>query len=168
MDLNGKKNYNKAEYDKYILGSAEVVGLMCLKIFVEGNEDHYKTLTPFAQKLGSAFQKINFLRDIKNDYEELGRTYFPNIKIESLDLTQKREIEANIEADFKEGLKGIKMLPNSSRGGVYLAYIYYLELLKKIKKMKPKYILKNRVRVSNIKKTQLMIKSIIQNKLNWL
>src|SRR5690606_38728041 len=131
-DLNPVK-YTPELYKKYILGSAEVVGLMCLKVFVNGNEEQYQKLTPFAMKLGSAFQKVNFLRDLKDDYNILGRSYFPNINLEYFDNASKEEIEKDIEHDFNEALRGIKMLPPSSRFGVFLAYRYYLSLFRKIK-----------------------------------
>ena len=128
MDLDSEKNYDQKEYEKYILGSAEVVGLMCLKVFVDGDDKLYKKLSNSAQKLGSAFQKINFLRDIKDDYHELGRTYFPNINLSNFNSKEKKEIESDIQKDFDDGYLGIKLLPSDARLGVYLAYIYYLKL----------------------------------------
>ena len=163
MDLDSEKNYDQKEYEKYILGSAEVVGLMCLKVFVDGDDKIYKKLSYSAQKLGSAFQKINFLRDIKDDYNELGRTYFPNINLSNFNSKEKKEIESDIQKDFDNGYLGIKLLPSDARLGVYLAYIYYLKLFEKIKKIKPEIILKKRVRISNTKKFILMISSIIKN-----
>ena len=163
MDLDSKKIYDQREYEKYILGSAEVVGLMCLKVFVDGDDKIYKKLSYSAQKLGSAFQKINFLRDIKDDYNELGRTYFPNINLSNFNSKEKKEIESDIQKDFDDGYLGIKLLPSDARLGVYLAYIYYLKLFEKIKKLKPEIILKKRVRISNTKKFILMISSIIKN-----
>jgi len=163
MDLDSEKNYDQKEYEKYILGSAEVVGLMCLKVFVDGDDKIYKKLSYSAQKLGSAFQKINFLRDIKDDYNELGRTYFPNINLSNFNSKEKKEIESDIQKDFDDGYLGIKLLPPDARLGVYLAYIYYLKLFEKIKKLKPEIILKKRVRISNTKKFILMISSIIKN-----
>ncbi len=163
MDLDSEKNYDQKEYEKYILGSAEVVGLMCLKVFVDGDDKIYKKLSYSAQKLGSAFQKINFLRDIKDDYNELGRTYFPNINLSNFNSKEKKEIESDIQKDFDDGYLGIKLLPSDARLGVYLAYIYYLKLFEKIKKLKPEIILKKRVRISNTKKFILMISSIIKN-----
>ena len=163
MDLDSEKNYDQKEYEKYILGSAEVVGLMCLKVFVDGDDKIYKKLSYSAQKLGSAFQKINFLRDIKDDYNELGRTYFPNINLSNFNSKEKKEIEYDIQKDFDDGYLGIKLLPSDARLGVYLAYIYYLKLFEKIKKLKPEIILKKRVRISNTKKFILMISSIIKN-----
>ncbi len=163
MDLDAEKIYDQKEYEKYILGSAEVVGLMCLKVFVDGDDNIYKKLSYSAQKLGSAFQKINFLRDIKDDYNELGRTYFPNINLSNFNTKEKKEIESDIQKDFDDGYLGIKLLPSDARLGVYLAYIYYLKLFEKIKKIKPEIILKKRVRISNTKKFILMISSIIKN-----
>ncbi len=167
MDLSYNK-YNTNEYEDYILGSAEVVGLMCLRVFTENDENLFNKLKPFAMKLGSAFQKINFLRDVKQDYEELGRTYFPYIDMSKFTATEKNEIEKDILSDFEDGLKGIKMLPHSSRKGVYLAYYYYKKLFVKIKKLPPNKILTTRVRISNIEKLYLMIKSMIKYKLNYL
>ena len=163
MDLDSEKNYDQKEYEKYILGSAEVVGLMCLKVFVDGDDKLYKKLSNSAQKLGSAFQKINFLRDIKDDYHELGRTYFPNINLSNFNSKEKKEIESDIQKDFDDGYLGIKLLPSDARLGVYLAYIYYLKLFEKIKKIKPEIILKKRVRISNKKKFILMVSSVIKN-----
>jgi len=166
MDLDPERIYDKKEYEKYILGSAEVVGLMCLKVFVQGDEKNYHKLSHYAKKLGSAFQKINFLRDLKSDYYELGRAYFPNIDLKKFTWKEKKEIELDIEKDFQEGHKGIKMLPEDAKLGVYLAYIYYLKLFQKIKRLEPELILKKRVRVSDFKKGLLMIQSIIKVKLN--
>ena len=166
MDLDTERVYDKKEYEKYILGSAEVVGLMCLKVFVEGDKDSYDDLSHYAKRLGSAFQKINFLRDINADYNDLGRTYFPDIDLLNFSLQEKREIEIDIQKDFKEGYKGIKMLPSDAKSGVYLAYVYYLKLFEKIKCLKPEVILKKRVRVSNIRKFILMLRSYIKIKLN--
>mgnify|MGYP000144074471 FL=1 len=131
MDLN-KQFYSKEQYELYILGSAEVVGLMCLKVFVEGNDAEYERLKPSAMKLGSAFQKINFLRDLKDDFQTLGRTYFPGINMEEFNATVKKEIEADIEADFRAGYEGILQLPKNARFGVYMAYKYYFKLFNKI------------------------------------
>ncbi len=137
MDLQ-QIEYDSDLYKTYILGSAEVVGLMCLQVFTDGNKDKYAELKPYAMKLGSAFQKINFLRDLKEDYHILGRTYFPNVDISGFDNKIKYAIEKEIEEEFDEALIGIKKLPASSIFGVYLAYKYYLSLFKKIKKNHPK------------------------------
>ena len=166
MDLDSERIYDQQEYEKYILGSAEVVGLMCLKIFVNGDQDRYEKLSYHAKKLGSAFQKINFLRDVSADYNQLGRTYFPGIDLGNFTLAEKKEIELDIQKDFQEGYVGIRMLPRDVKFGVYLSYIYYLKLFEKIKCVKPEVILKKRIRISNIKKFLLMIRSFIQSKLN--
>ena len=168
MDLEKDQVYNTKKYKQYILGSAEVVGLMCLKVFTEKDTQLYKKLTPYAQKLGSAFQKVNFLRDIKSDYFELGRTYFPNIHIDQFNTETKKEIESDIEKDFTIAYEGIKMLPNDARGGVYLAYIYYLKLFLKIKKTDASKILKQRIRINNTTKLLLLTQSIFKNKLNLI
>ncbi len=165
MDLE-KVNYTAEKYQEYILGSAEVVGLMCLHVFTEGNKDLYSELKPFAMKLGAAFQKINFLRDMKADYQILGRTYFPNVDMTKFSTQTKREIENEIELDFKEALIGIKKLPSSSKGGVYLAYVYYHSLFKKIKKLPAQKILSERIHISNGQKLGLMINSMLQYKMN--
>jgi phytoene/squalene synthetase len=167
MDLSDHV-YDKSTYDKYILGSAEVVGLMCLKIFVEGNNSEYERLKPFAMKLGSAFQKINFLRDLKADYQELGRTYFPGINMDEFNATVKKEIEADIEVDFKLGLDGIKMLPHKARFGVYMAYKYYFKLFKKIKQTQAEVILTERVRIPNRRKFRILLTSFLRHNLNLL
>ena len=168
MDLNENQNYDQEKYEKYILGSAEVVGLMCLKVFVEKNDKLYNELKPLAKKLGSAFQKVNFLRDLKSDYVNLGRVYFPNVNISSFNNDNKKLIEQDIEQDFKTAYKGIKQLPKTSRGGVYLAYIYYLELLIKIKKTTPNSIFETRIRINNTIKVLLMLKSKFQNQFNLI
>jgi len=167
MDLE-KQFYVKENYEKYILGSAEVVGLMCLKVFLNGNQEKYNELKPYAMKLGAAFQKINFLRDLKDDYQTLGRTYFPNVDMTEFTLQAKREIEEEIAIDFKEALIGIKKLPVSSKGGVYLAYVYYLTLFKKIKRVSVDRVMVERIRVSNGEKIALMFKSMLQFKTNML
>lgn len=167
MDLE-KKEYDKSKYEQYILGSAEVVGLMCLKIFVKGNDEEYERLKPLAMKLGSAFQKINFLRDLKADYQELGRTYFPGIDLNEFNATVKKEIEADIEIDFKLGYEGIKQLPKQARFGVYMAYIYYYKLFTKIKSTPAEVILNERVRIPNNKKYRLFVTSFVRHNLNLL
>ncbi len=167
MDLD-KINYSKEKYETYILGSAEVVGLMCLHVFTEGNAKMYEDLKPFAMKLGAAFQKVNFLRDLNADYHTLGRTYFPNVDMTNFSTDDKLLIEKEIEKDFKEALTGIKQLPSSSKGGVYLAYVYYNSLFKKIKSLPAQKILKERIRISNGHKFGLMINSMFQYKLNLL
>ena len=164
MDLN-KVEYNPELYEQYILGSAEVVGLMCLHVFTEKDQTAYEALKPYAMKLGSAFQKVNFLRDLKDDYQILGRTYFPNLDLMDFNLHIKKQIELDIERDFEMALPGIKKLPRSSKTGVYLAYVYYLSLFKKIKRLPVKQLLSKRVRINNRKKIGLMFNSLIQIKL---
>ncbi|MDH0660662.1 MULTISPECIES: phytoene/squalene synthase family protein [unclassified Empedobacter] len=164
MDLQ-KIDYNSALYNEYIFGSAEVVGLMCLQVFTEGNKEKFEELKPYAMKLGSAFQKINFLRDLKDDYQILGRTYFPNVDMAVFDNHIKCQIEKEIEEEFKEALIGIKKLPNSSMFGVYLAYKYYISLFRKIKRKKSSEILNNRVRVSNPQKIVVAFKSYVRYKI---
>ena len=167
MDLD-KNNYSKEKYEQYILGSAEVVGLMCLYVFTEGNIDLYNELKPFAMKLGAAFQKVNFLRDLKADYTELNRSYFPGINLEQFSSQSKRQIENEIENNFKEALLGIKKLPASSKGGVYLAYVYYKSLFNKIKRVPAERVLTERIRISNGGKLRLMANSMLQYKMNML
>jgi len=157
--------YDTDLYKEYILGSAEVVGLMCLQVFVEGDTAAYNRLKPFAMKLGSAFQKVNFLRDLNHDYEQLGRTYFPNIEMSIFNRHAKDAIEAEIAEEFAEALKGIRKLPVSSKFGVYLAYKYYLSLFSKIRKLPPEKILNERVRIPNRQKVSLMMSSYIQYKM---
>jgi 15-cis-phytoene synthase len=167
MDLD-KNNYNQAGYEEYILGSAEVVGLMCLKIFVEGDEKVYLKLKPDAMKLGSAFQKINFLRDLKADVHTLGRAYFPGFEIENFNVGTKKEIETDIQKDFDAGLRGIKELPRKARLGVYLAYIYYISLFRKIKNTCPEKVMNTRIRISNSKKYMLFVGSYFKHQFNLI
>lgn len=167
MDLD-KKEYDSDKYELYILGSAEVVGLMCLKIFVNGDDNEYERLKPYAMKLGSAFQKINFLRDLKADYQELGRTYFPGIDLNQFSTLVKKEIEADIEQDFKMGYEGIKQLPKNARFGVYMAYIYYYKLFQRIKSTSAQVILNERIRIPNNKKYGLFITSYVRHNLNLI
>lgn len=164
MDLE-KVDYTNEKYQKYILGSAEVVGLMCLHVFTEGDKKLFEDLKPYAMKLGAAFQKVNFLRDLKDDYHVLGRTYFPGVDITNFSAEAKEQIEKDIEEDFSIALKGIKMLPASSKGGVYLAYVYYQSLFKKIKKLPAQRILAGRVRINNGHKFGLMINSLVECKM---
>lgn len=167
MDLH-QIDYNSDLYKEYIFGSAEVVGLMCLQVFTNGNMEKYEKLKPYAMKLGSAFQKINFLRDLKDDYKVLGRTYFPNINMGVFDNDVKKQIEKEIELEFKEALIGIKKLPNSSMFGVYLAYKYYLSLFQKIKRKSSNDILANRVRIPNSEKAFVALKSYVRYKTAYL
>lgn len=166
MDLD-YRNYQDASFQKYIYGSAEVVGLMCLKVFCEGNQEQYAKLIEQARALGAAFQKINFLRDLKSDFQERGRIYFPNVSyFTSFDKQMKVQIEEDIEADFISALEGIRQLPTSSRFGVYIAYIYFYRLLKKIHRLEPKKVLEQRVRVSNSEKLLIFCSSWLRFKFN--
>lgn len=167
MDLQ-KHFYTRKLYEQYIYGSAESVGLMCLKVFCEGNEQLFNALKEPAMKLGSAFQKINFLRDINADNEVLGRTYFPGIDLKNFSIEDKKNIEAEIEAELKEAMQGIRNLPSSSRSGVYLAYNYYLVLFNKIKSASPVTIFSTRIRVNNVRKAGLLFNCMIRHQLNIL
>jgi phytoene/squalene synthetase len=167
MDL-GRIDYNKEKFDQYILGSAEVVGLMCLKVFCEGNQKEYEKLKTYAMRLGAAFQKINFLRDLNADYSQLGRSYFPNVDLSKFDDDVKAEIEADIEEDFKEGLKGITQLPMGARLGVYVAYVYFFKLFQKIKKVRANRVMNERIRIPNQEKLSLLLKSYVKFRLNLL
>ena len=167
MDL-GKVNYNDTSYEKYILGSAEVVGLMCLRVFVKGNATMYETLKPYAMKLGSAFQKVNFLRDAREDFQSLGRNYFPNANLMYFTLQEKLSIEADIRKDFEIALEGIRKLPAGSRRGVYLAYFYYKKLFDKICRTDVEKIMSKRIRIPNLAKFYLMINSYMRHQLNLI
>ncbi len=168
MDLTKKKYSTVKEYKEYIYGSADVVGLMCLKVFVQGDEKLFNKLKNNAMKLGSAFQKVNFLRDLKADMENLNRTYFPNTKFEKLSESEKNEIINEIENDFKYGLEGIKKLPLDAKFGVFMAYRYYNQLLKKLKKTPATEIINRRIRVPNLKKIELLTRSYVKYQLNLL
>ena len=167
MDIH-QQTYSYEKYKEYILGSAEVVGLMCLMVFVNGNKEKYNRLKPSAMKLGSAFQKINFLRDLKADYNELGRVYFPGINMNKFCNTTKKELEADIEKDFQLGLEGIKLLPKNARFGTYIAYIYYHKLFKKIKGTSAQVIMNKRVRIPNNIKYFLFFSSYVRHNLNLI
>lgn len=168
LDLN-KESYNTvSEYNNYIYGSADVVGLMCLKVFVNGDNEKYKSLKDSAMRLGSAFQKVNFLRDLKDDYEVLNRSYFPGVNLRSLTVDSKHKIIDEIENDFKEAYKGIKLLPMEAKFGVYTAYIYYRRLLKKLSKTPSEEIMNTRIRISNPLKISLLAQSFVVFKLNLL
>lgn len=167
MDLKGR-TYDIPMYKKYIYGSAEVIGLMCLHVFVEGNNEEYQKLSKSAKALGSAFQKINFLRDIKSDFEERGRVYFPGVEFEAFTEQDKLEIELDIYADFKEGYEGIKQLPKGTRYGVFLAYIYYYKLFLKIKGCSVERLISSRIRIPNVRKISLLFSSAIRVQLNML
>ena len=167
MDLE-KVEYTPEKYRQYILGSAEVVGLMCLQVFTGGDLKMYDELKLYAMKLGAAFQKVNFLRDMKDDYQLLGRSYFPDVDMTAFSGTEKKQIEREIEHDFKIALTGIKKLPPSSRGGVYLAYVYYRSLFNKIKKLPPQKIFTERIRINNGKKIGILLNSMLQYKMHWI
>jgi phytoene/squalene synthetase len=167
MDLT-EQTYDQQGYEEYILGSAEVVGLMCLKVFVEGDQTRYDELKNSAMKLGSAFQKINFLRDFKADVDGLGRMYFPQLLTQAFNDETKREIEADIIKDFAAGYEGIKQLPKDVRLGVYVAYMYYNNLLKKIINMPVNRILEERVRIPDNQKYALFFGSYIRHSFNML
>jgi phytoene/squalene synthetase len=158
MDLT-EKTYDRAKFNAYVLGSAEVVGLMCLRVFINGDESSYQSLKSLGMRLGAAYQKINFLRDIKADFEGMGREYFPCFKLEKFDDKHKKEIEKEIEEDFKTGLEGIKRLPASSAYGVYLSYVYYYKLFSKIKRTPASVLITKRIRVSDFRKFVLMLKA---------
>jgi phytoene synthase len=165
MDLS-RVEYNQSKYEEYILGSAEVVGLMCLRVFCNGDNKQYEELKPYAMKLGSAFQKINFLRDLNDDYIEMGRTYFPGVELDSFGEREKKKIEKDIEADFHLGLLGIKKLPKSSRFGVYLAYVYYYALFRKIKNTHSSKVLERRIRIPNQVKFSILFYTYLKHRLN--
>lgn len=162
------QSYKRNEYENYIFGSAEVVGLMCLHVFTEGNKDLYDSLKPYAMKLGSAFQKVNFLRDLQSDYNSLGRTYFPEVDMEKFNTHDKKQIEEDIERDFDMAIKGIRMLPSSSRHGVYLAYIYFKNLLRKIQASSAEDVMSRRIRISNPRKAGLLLNSMLRYQFNLL
>lgn len=167
IDLHSKK-FDNVLYESYIYGSAETVGLMCLKVFCENNNALFEQLKAPAQKLGSAFQKVNFLRDMKSDYEERGRIYFPGIEFTTFHNENKRMIEANIQTDFDAAYQGILALPPKARKGVYLAYKYYLVLFNKIKRSNTEIVQKERIRVSDSKKMGILLKTYLQSSFNML
>jgi len=168
MDLE-KKEYNSVEeYKKYIYGSADVVGLMCLKVFVKGSEALYSDLSDYAISLGSAFQKVNFLRDLKDDSNILKRVYFPNVNMDDFNEESKKEIINEIELDFKNAIKGIARLPKNSRFAVYIAYRYYNKLLKKLKRTSSENIVKKRVRIHNFQKFTVIARSYVKYQLNLI
>jgi phytoene/squalene synthetase len=168
LDLDKSKYLTKKEFDQYVYGSADVVGLMCLKVFVKGNNQDYNNLKPYAMSLGSAFQKVNFLRDLKADHDGLNRSYFPNLNIEKFDEKSKKIILNEINKDFGHALKGIFLLPSSARFGVYTAYKYYLKLLNKLKNTNPLKIKTTRIRVPNYQKINVLARSYVRYRLNIL
>ncbi len=163
MDL-VKSDYGRDTYDEYIYGSAEVVGLMCLKVFSEGDEQIFESLKSPAKFLGAAFQKVNFLRDMQSDFDERGRVYFPGIDFANFKEPAKKQIEAEIEQDFEAALKGILLLPNGARAGVYLAYKYYVLLFKKIKMSSPDRLKESRIRVNDMQKFFVLISTLLSTK----
>ena len=160
--------YDETTLKEYIYGSAEVIGLMCLRVFCKGNEEQYKALESYAISLGSAFQKINFLRDMKSDFEERGRVYFPGIDISNFSQADKKIIEDDIQKDFDNAFKGILRLPRSAKLGVYTAYRYYISLFYKIKEAQADSILTKRIRINNGKKMYLLTSSAFKNKFGLL
>lgn len=168
MDLHKNEYLTREEYQEYIYGSADVVGLMCLKVFVKGDEEKYQELKDSAMSLGSAFQKVNFLRDLKADHDNLSRTYFPNTDLNQLDEASKQEIINDIEADFEAGYQGIKQLPIEAKFGVFMAYRYYKQLLNKLKKTPALEIKNARIRVPNSRKFYILTRSYVKYQLNLL
>lgn len=167
MDLT-ETNYESSLYHEYIYGSAEVVGLMCLKVFLDGDEKRYHELVEPAKKLGAAFQKVNFLRDIKSDYAERGRVYFPNIDFNTFSESEKKEIENDISKDFEDAYEGILNLPRSAKLGVYTAYVYYLRLFQKIRRAPVDAIKEERLRIPNARKFYILLSSALRHQLNLL
>lgn len=165
LDLT-EQDYTKDGYDEYIYGSAEVVGLMCLRVFCEGDKALYDSLLPPAKKLGSAFQKVNFIRDIKSDYEERGRVYFPGVDFNEFSKSAKEKIEADIQQDFDDALEGIMRLPAGAKMGVYLAYRYYLKLFRKIKNCPASRIKEERIRIPDARKMGILLSTYFQARLN--
>ncbi|MGQ0738771.1 MAG: phytoene/squalene synthase family protein [Bacteroidota bacterium] len=167
MDLE-KKLYDCKGYKEYVYGSAEVVGLMCLYVFCEGKKDLYEKLEAPARSLGAAFQKVNFLRDIKADYNGLARVYFPGCDFNNFTEQDKKQIEEDIHIDFRQAYQGIVKLPLKARFGVYVAYKYYLSLFKKIKRMKPARVLSARVRIPNYRKAMIIFRAGVKNQLRLI
>ena len=167
MDLT-KQYYNQSDYEEYIYGSAEVVGLMCLYIFCSGNKELYEKLKIAARSLGAAFQKVNFLRDIKADYNGLSRIYFPGCDFNNFTERQKKEIEDDIQKDFQHALTGIVQLPLKARFGVYVAYKYYISLFKKIKRVHPSTILETRIRIPDYKKIMIVLRASVKNHMGMI
>lgn len=167
MDLY-QSDYEKTKYDEYIYGSAEVVGLMCLRVFCEGDGALYEKLKPMARSLGAAFQKVNFLRDIRSDFDERGRVYFPGVDFNNFTAQDKLDIEDDIRRDFENAREGIRQLPKGARLGVYVAYIYYLNLFKKIKSTPSTRVAQERIRVHDGKKLYLLFSSAVRNSLGLI
>lgn len=167
MDLL-QTEYDEQNFKEYILGSAEVVGLMCLRVFSKGDNTMYEKLKPYAMSLGSAFQKINFLRDLNADFIGMGRSYFPEIDLKNFDEQNKRKVEQSILVDFADAFKGIKQLPKASRFGVYVAYVYYYALFKKIRNTPSEMVLNKRIRIRNRHKARLLAYSFVKHQLNLI
>jgi phytoene/squalene synthetase len=163
-----KQEYDQAGYEEYIYGSAEVVGLMCLYVFCDGNKKQYEALVPHARSLGAAFQKVNFLRDVKADFQQLNRVYFPGVDFSHFTTDMKAEIETDIAKDFHHAYEGIVKLPLKARFGVYVAYKYYLSLFRKIKQMGPSQILEERIRIPDYAKAWVAAKAVVRTQLNIL
>lgn len=168
LDLHKSKYLTLEEFNNYIYGSADVVGLMCLRVFVKGDDTKYNELKESAMALGSAFQKVNFLRDLKADFDGLNRSYFPKTDLNNLDETSKQQIIADIESDFEKGLAGIKRLPIEAKFGVFMAYRYYHKLLKKLKNTPAPQIKSTRIRVSDPQKVELLMRSYVKYQLNLI
>ena len=160
--------YNRQDYDEYIYGSAEVVGLMCLCVFCEGEKTSCENLKQPARALGAAFQKVNFLRDIQSDFDDLSRIYFPGCDFHNFTLTDKRQIELDIQKDFEKAYEGILQLPLKARFGVYVAYKYYYSLFKKIKSIQPQHILQQRIRIPNYYKAYIVLRASVKNGLRLI
>ncbi len=167
MDLY-EESYNEKLYEEYIYGSAEVVGLMCLHVFCDGDQSEYERLKSPARKLGAAFQKVNFIRDIKSDFKDRGRVYFPGVNFEAFTKEDKEIIEEDIARDFKEAYQGIMELPKGAKLGVYIAYIYYLKLFKKITKLPASRVLSERIRIPDANKLGLLVKTYFMHRLNFI
>ena len=163
-----RKEYNQSDFENYVLGSAEVVGLMCLRVFCKSDTAAYEKLKPSAMSLGAAFQKINFLRDLHADYSTLGRSYFPELHVERFDDQTKQRIESGIEKDFEDGFRGIRSLPRGARLGVYVAYCYYRALFHKIRQLPAHAVLESRIRVRNRYKIAILGYSYVKHQLNLI
>lgn len=161
-------HYDQPAFEEYILGSAEVVGLMCLRVFCEGDDEKYQRLKGPAMRLGSAFQKINFLRDLKADYKDLGRSYFPGVDLSKFNEETKKKIEDDIAIDFADGLEGIRNLPKGARFGVYMAYVYFHKLFLKIRSTRSNQIMQERIRIPNRTKYKLLFTSYLRHQFNLL
>ena len=167
MDLENNK-HSQETFQEYILGSAEVVGLMCLRVFCAGNQPQYDSLKEYAMSLGSAFQKVNFLRDLNADFKQLGRSYFPGVDLKQFDQKSKDTIEKSIDEDFQCARIGIMKLPGPAKFGVYMAYVYYYALFRKIKRAKPNNVLSARIRIPNNQKYAIMLSSYVKYRLNLI